>query len=192
MTLTLETAPASLPVDMVDLRDQLRIDGTSDDDALNRLAYVATSYMDGEGALGRALITQSWAQHFYAPKDKVRIRMLPFQSLTSVQYYDKDGAFQTATLSDYEVVGAGNEKWLRPKDGVTWPSTDDRPDAIKVTYVAGYGDDTWDIPEGIRHALLMLVAHWFENREPTDEKARLEIPWGVEALMNIERTRWYG
>ena len=192
MTLTLETPPVRLPVSIHDVKEQLRIDGDDDTPALDRLVRVATAYLDGEGALGRAMISQSWAQNFYAPKDKVRISMLPFQSLASVEYYDADGALQTATLANFEVVGAGNEKWLRPKDGFTWPSTDDRPDAIKVTYVAGYGDNPSDIPESIRHALLMLVTHWFERREPLSDRTAIEIPWGVEALLNIDRTRWYG
>ena len=192
MMLTRESAPAAEPIALADVKDQLRIDGNDEDTILGRLIDVAIAYVDARGALGRAMITQSWAQHFYMPVDRVRIEMLPFQSLTSVQYYDLDGALQTATLSDYEVVGAENEKWLRPKEGKVWPSTDDRPDAIKVTYVAGYGNAATDVPETIRHALLMLVTHWFERREPSSEKALADIPWGVEALLNIERGRWYG
>lgn len=192
MMLTLESAPAAEPISLDDAKAQLRIDGTDEDTIIARLIDVAIAYVDGRGALGRAMITQSWAQHFHMPFDKVRVLMLPFQSLTSVEYYDLDGALQTATLADFEVVGAENEKWLRPKEGKVWPSTDDRPDAIKVTYVAGYGDAASDVPETVRHALLMLVTHWFERREPSAERALQDIPWGVEALLNMERSRWYG
>lgn len=192
MMLTLETAPAKLPVDMRDVKEQLRIDSDAEDAALDRLLRVATAYVDGEGALGRALITQTWAQHVQRTVGDVKLQMLPFQSLTSVQYYDPDNVLQTATLSNFEVVGAANNKILRPKDGFTWPSTEDRPDAVKITYVAGYGDNPSDIPESIRHAILMLVTHWFERREPSSDRRMVEVPWGVEALLNIERTRWYG
>jgi len=190
--LTLETAPVRLPVDMADVRQQLRIDGDAEDPAMDRLLRVATSFVDGRGALGRAMITQSWAQHVGPNPGNVKIAMLPFQSLTSVKYYDAAGTLQTATLGDFEVIGAENSKTVRPKDGFSWPATDDRPDAIKITYVAGYGDDPEDVPESTRHALLMLVAHWFERREPSSDRDMLEMPWSVEALLNIERTRWYG
>ena len=191
-TLTLETAPAALPITTAEAREQLRIDGTGEDTTLDRLIGVAVAYMDGQGALGRSLITQSWGQWFYATGGEVRLEMGPFQSLTSVQYYDAAGSLQTASLGNYETVRRGDDIWLRPKDGASWPSQEDRPDAIKATYVAGYGDAASDVPESIRHALLMLVSHWFERREPSNEKNMMDIPWGVEALVNIERTRWYG
>jgi len=35
---------------------------------------------------------------------------------------------------------------------------------VKVNYVAGYGAAT-AVPQTIKQAMLMLIAHWFENRE---------------------------
>lgn len=189
--LTLETAPANLPVSMEDVRHQLRIDGDDEDATLDRLLRVATAAVDGKGALGRPLITQTWAQWVQNPS-KVRLLMTPLQALTSIQYWDEAGVLQTATLADYEIIGQDDNVWVRPVDGATWPDQEDRPDAIKITYRAGYGDNPEDIPENIRHAILFLVTHWFELRMPISDKAMQEIPWSVGALLDLERPRWYG
>ena len=84
--------------------------------------------------------------------------------MTAVKYYDVDGVLQTDTLSNYEVFGTGSATTIWPKSGQNWPVTQDRPDAIKVEYVVGYGDATTDVPETIRHAMMLMVGHWYDNR----------------------------
>jgi len=189
--LTLEAAPAAEPITLADAREQLRIDGTDEDTTLARLISTATAYMDARGALGRAMITQTWAQ-WERPQGQVKLYIGPFQSLTSVEYYDAAGTLQADTLSNYEAIKYNDFTVIRPKDGFSWPSFEDRPDAAKITFVAGYGDAATDVPETVRHAMLMLVTHWFERREPSSERNMQDIPWSVEALLNMERVRWYG
>jgi uncharacterized phiE125 gp8 family phage protein len=82
---------------------------------------------------------------------------------------------------------------VSPKTGFSWPITFQRDDAIKIEYVIGYGDAPTDVPETIRHALFMLVAHYYENREPeligTISKT---LPYGFEDLIGVERSSYYG
>ena len=72
---------------------------------------------------------------------------------------------QTATLSNFHVLGTSGRILVSPKTGYAWPTTFQRDDAIKIEYVIGYGDAAANVPETVRHALLMLVAHYYENRE---------------------------
>jgi hypothetical protein len=48
------------------------------------------------------------------------------------------------------------------------------------------------VPQTVRHGLMMLVAHWYENRETTQEKQMQDLPYGFMEMMNIERNSWYG
>jgi len=115
------------------------------------------------------------------------------QSVSSISYYDTDNALQTATLSNYYVLGPSTRTVIKPKSGYTWPTTFTRDDAIKVQYVIGYGDGFRDVPSTVRHAILMLVSHHYENRENeligTISKT---IPFGFEALIDSERSSFYG
>lgn len=194
MTAALElvTGPATASLTLAEVKAQLRIDSDDEDTLLGNLIHVAEAHVDGLGDLGRAMITQTWAQWENQSPGWVRLRMTPVQSLTSVQYYDTEGTLQTATLSDFELWRDGDFMLCKPKDGSQWPTADSRPDAIKITYVAGFGDAITDIPESIRQAMLMLIAHLYENRESATEAKLMSTPMGYDMLMNNQRVGWYG
>jgi len=113
------------------------------------------------------------------------------QSVTKVGYFDSDGAEQEATLSNFHVWGDRAAQVL-PKDGFAWPDAQDRPDAIWIEYESGYGDAASDVPISLRHAIKMLVAHWYETRENATEAVRKNVPFGYDALISTERATWYG
>lgn len=46
---------------------------------------------------------------------------------------------------------------------------------------------TDDVPEDIRAAILLLIGHLYENREAGAERALSEIPFGVKALLDLNR-----
>ena len=46
---------------------------------------------------------------------------------------------------------------------------------------------TDDVPEHVRAAILLLVGHLYECREASIDKALSEIPFGVKALLGIDR-----
>lgn len=194
MTAALElvTGPATASLTLAEVKAQLRIDSDDEDTLLTNLIHTAEAHVDGLGDLGRAMITQTWAQYENQAPGWVRLHMTPVQSLTSVEYYDSDGTLQTATVSDFELWRDGDHMICKPKDGKQWPGADTRPDAIKITYVSGFGDASSDIPESIRQAMLMLIAHLYENREAVTEAKLMSTPMGYDMLMNNQRVGWYG
>ncbi len=190
--LRLVTAPLVTPVSVDEVKAQTRIDFADDDALIDGLIRAAVSHIDGQGELGRAMITQTWAQYESQAPGWVRLRMGPFQALQSVEYWDKDGVLQSASVDDFETRLHNDFVILKPKENREWPTADTRQDAIKITYTAGFGDGSNDVPQGIRHAILMLVAHWYENRAATTEARIASVPMGVEALIANERVGWYG
>lgn len=186
------SGPATTPVTLAEVKAHCRVDAADDDDYLTALIGVAVSFLDAEGELGRAMITQTWAQYETQSPGWPRLKVGPFQALVSVEYYDASGTLQTATLGDFDTRLDGDFVLIRPKDNREWPAADSRADAIKITYTAGYGDAGADVPDGIRHAILMLVAHWYENRVAVAPASMMPVPFAVAALLNNERVGWYG
>ena len=189
----LVTAPVRQPINIFECKDQMRIEHSDDDIIINRFIDTATRFVDVTGALGKAMITQTWGEWIAPNPSVVYLSLGPVQSVSAIKYYDTNNALQTDTLSNYHVLGTSGRMLVSPKTGFSWPITFQRDDAIKIEYVIGYGDAPTDVPETIRHALFMLVAHYYENREPelvgTISKT---LPYGFEDLIGIERSSYYG
>ncbi len=192
MTTLRTTSPAVEPVTVSEAKAHLRVDASDEDTLIEGLIAAAVAHLDGMGVLGRAMITQSWATWVCNSPGVVTLPVGPFQSLTSVEYYDTNNTLQTATLSDYETRLSGDFVTVRPKSGFSWPGAYSRDDAIKITYVAGFGDAAADVPQSIRQAILLLIGHWYENRMAVSEASLKEVPKAVDALIGIERVGWYG
>jgi len=56
------TAPAAEPVTVTDAKKQMRIEHSDDDALIARLINVAIGFVDVRGALGKAMITQTWGE----------------------------------------------------------------------------------------------------------------------------------
>ncbi len=192
--LELVTAPTALPVTLAEVKAQLRIEHDDEDLYLDRLINAGIGMVDAKGMLGQGLITQTWAQWMAnSPPREVALQLGPVQSVTAVKYYDANGDLQTDTLANYDVFGLSRSKTIKPKAGYSWPTAQVRQDAIKIEYVIGFGDASTDVPETIRHAMLMLVAYWYENREnELIGVASKTLPYGFEDLLNLHRERLYG
>lgn len=182
-------APVNRIVSVADAKAHLRVDYDDDDSLIERLIEAVESHLDGyAGILGRALISQTWQEQFPYFRYDMPLRLGPVQSVTSVSYYDNDEALQTASADTYRLHETASRAYLQQRDGQSWPSTYTRDDAVTITYVAGYGDDASDVPAGIVQAALLLVSHWYENREGVAAGISMaDVPMAVDALLTPYR-----
>jgi uncharacterized phiE125 gp8 family phage protein len=191
-TLELIDPPAQEPISLAEAKAQLRVDFNDDDGLIARLISTAVAFTDAKGALGKAMITQKWRQFPGTRPTIVRLLINPVQAVLAIRYFDLDGNEQFDDLDNYSVFATNGYTVIQPKPGFTWPEVQDRPDAIGIDYEAGYGDNPSDVPQTVRHALMMLVGHWYEQRENTSEGKPQTVPFGFEELIGIERSCWYG
>jgi uncharacterized phiE125 gp8 family phage protein len=82
------------------------------------------------------------------------------------------------TLDDYGMVHR-----LVPAYGYTWPTVQATINAVKVRYVAG----TAALPGALRSALLLIVGHWYANREAGTKADVSNLPLGVVDLLNTQK-----
>lgn len=208
MALRLITAPAIEPISLAEAKAHCRIDHNDDDATVTFLIDVATEYLDATaGWLGVALITQTWELVVDAfptptpaacrpccfqitpsgtPAAAIELPWPPLQSVMSVKYVDVNGLQQTMPPSEYMVDNVSKPGWVVPL--TTWPATKATANAVEIRFVAGFGDDATDVPATIRIAILLLVGHWYENREAVlaqyqGSATALPLPFAVDALL---------
>lgn len=194
MGLTQTSAPAAEPVSTAEAKTHLRVDISDDDSYIDLL--VATARQSVEVFLGRQLITATWQWKLdgfpratrHNPLRAFLLPWPPLQSVTSIAYVDPNGDSQTLAASLYTVDSASHPARIVPAYGEVWPATREHIDVVTLTWVAGYGDAGSDVPEKILTAIKMLVAHWYENREPVVlGTIATKLPMHVESLLWEER-----
>lgn len=183
----LVTPPAEPALSLAEAKAHCRVDVTDDDALLTSLCHAATRW--AEEYTRRSLVTRAlradydlWpqgAQCFFLP-------LPPLVAVSQVSYYDTAGAVQILSSAVYS-VHAGTPGLVSLTNGQSWPGAQVRPRAIAIAYTAGYGTAT-DVPEPIRHALRLLVGHWYAQREGVVVgTVPSQLLFGVHALLSPYR-----
>ncbi|HZT26086.1 MAG TPA: head-tail connector protein [Pseudolabrys sp.] len=182
MSAILLTAPPVEPLSLDETRAFLRVD-TTDDDAVIA-ALIAGARIHVEVATRRALITQTWRLAFDAwPADgRLQVLPAPLQSLAAARVYDSGNVAQPLDLQGF-VPDLGASALLFAPWAVPAPGRGAA--GIELDVVCGYGGAAADVPEPLRQAIRLLVAHWYENRGVVAAAAAqpATLPQGLAALL---------
>lgn len=185
MALKLKTPPGIMPVTLGEAKAHCRVDHADDDAQIIALIAAATSYLDGyQGIMGRALIEQEWELYYDTfPCGDLKIPLGNLLSITSVEYVDPTTLlYVTWAASNYEVDIYSPDGWVIAAD--SWPTIADTSNAVRVTFKAGYGGAAAEVPAAVRHAILMIVGHWYNMRETVIiGETAAQLPLAADALI---------
>jgi uncharacterized phiE125 gp8 family phage protein len=185
------------PVTLVEAKLHLRVD-LSDDDALITAMISAAREMV-ERYTSRTLIytayrltMDNWPYDIELPRspaiEAAANLVTGIAYITPrIRYYDGDGNQQTMTYAagDFEILLDNNPPLLvLPPSGI-WPVTYPlQRGAIEIDWIAGYGSASTGIPQLLRLAIMMLVAHWYEHREAVGSFGS-EVPLAVDSVLRL-------
>ena len=132
-------------------------------------AYIATLITAArhacEESIQRSLITTTWTLTLDSFPDAIRLPYPQILSVTSVSYIDEAGDSQTLDPQDYIVDTNSEPGWIVPAVETTWPTTQDRINAVTVVYTAGYGSSASNVPQAIKHWIKLAIGDMYERRE---------------------------
>lgn len=171
---TLVTAPATEPITRTQAKKQLELSSeTTHDDQVDLLIQAAREQWEHD--TDSCCMAQTWKVNFEAADDdEIYLPKRPVASITSVKYYDTDNTQQTLSSSVYGLDAACRS--VRLKHLQDWPAAVlDRWDAWEITYVCGYASAAL-VPAIAKQAMLLLVAHYFENRDMIMGEALQSMP----------------
>lgn len=179
------TGPASEPVTLAEAKLHVRQDIDADDTLITGLIAVARETV--EGASWYAMLTQTveLVLDRWPYGNAIELPRPPLQSVTSIKYTDSNGVETTWDPVNYIVDADSVPGRVVLAYSASWPLTALRPTgAIRIRYVAGWPTAA-DVPQTMKQAMLLLVGHWYENREATGNtvNTKAEIARGVADLL---------
>jgi uncharacterized phiE125 gp8 family phage protein len=186
------------PISVADAKEHLRVvDSTEDDTYIGELIDAATTWC--EDYCDRTFADKQYTVAFddffgtriELPRPPVRLNATAASATVTISYVDTGGATQTLTWSQ-----SGTQQFRLDRDHVpalvyplyleVWPSVRLDDKSVQITYLAGYGGAA-NVPTPAKHAIKMLVGHWYLNREAVGNAGQ-NVPMGVAAL--LEPLKW--
>ncbi len=190
-SLTRQTAPTVEPVTLAEAKAHLRVDTATDDSYIATLITAAREWV--EEYLDRALVHQQYVMRldsFPYEFELPRPPMATSGTATAVVVTYTLGDDSTATLSStqYRVDRNATPGVVRQLRAGTWPGNLDDQNAVTVTWWAGYGASGTSVPAAIRHAILMLVGFWYDNRSTVlVGSISKQLEFAVESLLSSQK-----
>ena len=136
-----ELITAADPLTVVSLqnaKDFLRIDDSTENDLITEIIKAAAVSL--EEYTERALIPQVYkfyADTFPADDKALEVPVCPLISVSALQYYT-GGVLTTLSSAAYLVDTQKKPGQIALADGYGWPAVDERPNAVVVSFSAGY------------------------------------------------------
>jgi len=180
--------PTSEPVTLTEAKAHCRIDTTADDTLVSSLITAARLWC--ESRLGQQIMPATYRCKIDGfCSHAVELPYPPLTTVSSITYVDTAGTTQTLSSALYTVDTDSKPGRISPVYAEVWPLTRDQLQAVTITYTAGYASAA-AVPQVIKQAILLLVGHWYENREASlvgETSSALTL--AVESLL---MSQWHG
>ncbi len=175
-------APCEQPLTLAEVKAHCRVDGDDDDALLTGLLASAVDHLDGyRGILGRALVAQTWRQDFDGFDSILRLP-LPAAFISKISWRNVSGTATEVTSASYALRADSLGSYVEFADGFAAPVNLASRAAVSVEYIAGTAPA--DVPPALKAAILLLVGHWYANRETVNVgNISTALPFTVDALI---------
>ena len=171
MSLKRITAPSTQCVTVSEVKDFLRLQGTTSEDYL-LLAFIKAAESYAENYMKRSINKQQWElrlDDFNGHDGDIELPRPPLTTVSSevvVNYVKDTTAGDTTSISataltiDYQ----SEPGVLYPSYDNEWPDPRDEKNAVRITYYSGYATPAL-VPESIKQWVKLRVGSMYENRE---------------------------
>lgn len=113
------------------------------------------------------------------------IRRSPLQTIESIEYLVDAVLTPVAGTVFYSTIEEDYSEVLT-LEGQSWPSdTDNRLQAIKITFKTGFGDADTDIPDCYQSAIMAHAANMWANRGDCDVASSADVKSAVPPVARI-------
>lgn len=177
--------PLVEPVSLLDAKNHLRIDAEFTQDDLYLQGLITAARIHVENASDRTLIRSKWQMKFDVfPGWGIELPKPPIMSdAVEVTYVPSDGVYVPVSFTNFRTDRDATPAAIYPQWNGFWPTCRGAENDVTVSYWAGFGPSGEQVPTPARHAILMLVAHWYANREAVAPGSMNPVPMAVELML---------
>ncbi|MBN9244185.1 MAG: phage head-tail connector protein [Mesorhizobium sp.] len=181
MTLIRTVDPGAEPVTLAEAKAHLRIDHGDDDDLLAGLIRAARQEV--ERSTGIALLAQSWRLVLddWPQTGCTLVRIYPLIEIQAVTAFGSEGEGSVVDPATYQIDTVSRPARIH----FTAPVAPLRAmNGLEIDFTAGFGEAGTDVPDPLKRAILLLVAHWYEFRAgygPADQP--VSYPAGFDRIV---------
>jgi|SRR6185437_140286 len=155
------TPPAIEPLTVAEAKAYLRVETADDDTVIAALIAAARLHVEAQTQTalitqGRRLVLDCWPE-----RGRITVRPGPLQALTAARVFDFDGHVRAVDTQGFAPDAASSMLAFMPW---TVPLPTRIAAGIELDVTVGFGDAASDVPEPLRQAMRMFVAHWYDNR----------------------------
>tara|TARA_R110001606_G_scaffold116277_2_gene245168 strand:- start:3941 stop:4495 length:555 start_codon:yes stop_codon:yes gene_type:complete len=165
-------------ISVADLKTFCRVDGTAEDTLVSNFRDAAISYIESACNIRIGDVT---AEGYLDQFEPTSFPFGPVSAISSVEYLNQSNVLTTLPASKYyfEIDGsAGRMNFLNYPTVYSYALN-----RVKINFTVGYPEA--EVPQGILQAIRILVAHYYENRQPSVVgKTVNAVPYSVDALLN--------
>lgn len=185
---------STLPVTLQEAKHHCRVDSDADDTYLTALILSATEWCEGQcDATFRSTTLEASYDSF--PMWEIVLPGSPAQdAAVTITYRDEAGATQTMSSgTDFQFDHRTIPPRCHPNYSATWPAVRGDENSVIVRWQAGYPSQE-TTPAIVKHLILLLAGHWYENREPVihgQGVSSLDVPYTVATLIEAAKTGVY-
>lgn len=163
MGLKLKTAPTELTVTLIEAKAHLNILSTDDDTLIEFLIGVATE--QAEEITNRQLMRATYEMTMEILPERFELKKPPLGAVEKIEYIpDGSSSYSLLDPSFYVVDSTVDPAVVVKHRDMSYPAISWMPNAVRVTYSAGYAD-TASVPKSIKQWILIRIATLYEHRE---------------------------
>ena len=161
-----------MPITIDEVRTHCRIDLTYDDDLVAKMLTAAIRHV--EQITGWLTTSQSLQKDYKKISEVLRLPHWPVTAVTAIQLV---GTSTVSVADDFDVDLTARPARIERASSIVLG----RGETIRISYTAGLTD----IPDDMKQAILMLISHWYENREAVIVGTiSAEVSLGVNQLLS--------
>ena len=157
-------APASEPVSLAEAKAQLRVNHDDDDQLIAALITAARRVV--EARTGLCLIAQHWLclRDDWPGDGEIALPVAPLAAVEEIGVIGEDDATAVIDPAHYIADAAARPPRVLLRGSRQWPRPGRAVNGIAIRVEAGFGASPQDVPQPLRQAVELLVAHFYAQR----------------------------